>query len=117
MILRPPRSTRTDTLFPYTTLFRSLGRDRPRHCPCGRVFGPEATGIGLFRQPFDDGERIPRRCGAVTGDRPLATPGRDSIVVAPTRRGVVNTRIDDPLKHQPRVLRRPPPPPPTREMR
>src|SRR3546814_2861955 len=26
MILRPPRSTRTDTLFPYTTLFRSLGR-------------------------------------------------------------------------------------------
>src|SRR3546814_3907217 len=30
MIRRPPRSTRTDTLFPYTTLFRS-GRDR-RSC-------------------------------------------------------------------------------------
>src|SRR3546814_2855861 len=36
MIRRPPRSTRTDTLFPYTTLFRSLlaagsslGRARP----------------------------------------------------------------------------------------
>src|SRR3546814_1715049 len=31
MIRRPPRSTRTDTLFPYTTLFRSgiaVGRDR-----------------------------------------------------------------------------------------
>src|SRR3546814_4128864 len=27
MIRRPPRSTRTDTLFPYTTLFRSAGRD------------------------------------------------------------------------------------------
>src|SRR3546814_2477645 len=26
MIRRPPRSTRTDTLFPYTTLFRSIGR-------------------------------------------------------------------------------------------
>src|SRR3546814_1467243 len=25
MIRRPPRSTRTDTLFPYTTLFRSVG--------------------------------------------------------------------------------------------
>src|SRR3546814_13330839 len=25
MIRRPPRSTRTDTLFPYTTLFRSSG--------------------------------------------------------------------------------------------
>src|SRR3546814_8514574 len=28
MIRRPPRSTRTDTLFPYTTLFRSV----PRFC-------------------------------------------------------------------------------------
>src|SRR3546814_15883181 len=27
MIRRPPRSTRTDTLFPYTTLFRSLKRN------------------------------------------------------------------------------------------
>src|SRR3546814_6683192 len=27
MIRRPPRSTRTDTLFPYTTLFRSEGRE------------------------------------------------------------------------------------------
>src|SRR3546814_7169982 len=29
MIRRPPRSTRTDTLFPYTTLFRSLSGERP----------------------------------------------------------------------------------------
>src|SRR3546814_16695450 len=28
MSRRPPRSTRTDTLFPYTTLFRSMGRRR-----------------------------------------------------------------------------------------
>src|SRR3546814_2134777 len=27
MVRRPPRSTRTDTLFPYTTLFRSAGGD------------------------------------------------------------------------------------------
>src|SRR3546814_4678387 len=27
MIRRPPRSTRTDTLFPYTTLFRSAGSE------------------------------------------------------------------------------------------
>src|SRR3546814_8106541 len=32
MIRRPPRSTRTDTLFPYTTLFRSaLARSGDRH--------------------------------------------------------------------------------------
>src|SRR3546814_19522088 len=30
MIRRPPRSTRTDTLFPYTTLFRSPRRSAPR---------------------------------------------------------------------------------------
>src|SRR3546814_3774324 len=29
MIRRPPRSTRTDTLFPYTTLFRSRLQQRP----------------------------------------------------------------------------------------
>src|SRR3546814_14871801 len=29
MIRRPPRSTRTDTLFPYTTLFRSPATSRP----------------------------------------------------------------------------------------
>src|SRR3546814_19565078 len=28
MIRQPPRSTRTDTLFPYTTLFRSIGVNR-----------------------------------------------------------------------------------------
>src|SRR3546814_14737226 len=43
MIRRPPRSTRTDTLFPYTTLFRSprggrrspgrTRRGRPSRCP------------------------------------------------------------------------------------
>src|SRR3546814_18638751 len=31
MIRRPPRSTRTDTLFPYTTLFRSRHGDRGAH--------------------------------------------------------------------------------------
>src|SRR3546814_6979504 len=43
MIRRPPRSTRTDTLFPYTTLFRSReGRAARRLCadrnraPCER---------------------------------------------------------------------------------
>src|SRR3546814_21088444 len=33
MIRRPPRSTRTDTLFPYTTLFRSPATYRWSSCP------------------------------------------------------------------------------------
>src|SRR3546814_8846532 len=49
MIRRPPRSTRTDTLFPYTTLFRSAGGAPPSagagglhsatRSSCGRVCG------------------------------------------------------------------------------
>src|SRR3546814_16629548 len=36
MIRRPPRSTRTDTLFPYTTLFRSrLHLEHPQRARCG----------------------------------------------------------------------------------
>src|SRR3546814_20592206 len=31
MLRRPPRSTRTDTLFPYTTLFRSVDGGERRH--------------------------------------------------------------------------------------
>src|SRR3546814_10020478 len=32
MIRRPPRSTRTDTLFPYTTLFRSVNKTHKSTC-------------------------------------------------------------------------------------
>src|SRR3546814_9024289 len=47
MIRRPPRSTRTDTLFPYTTLFRS------KRCP-GRRAGDSEGAIRL-------GSEIPRQ--------------------------------------------------------
>src|SRR3546814_3854359 len=40
MIRRPPRSTRTDTLFPYTTLFRSLDDDQPAALIEGGGFQP-----------------------------------------------------------------------------
>src|SRR3546814_17831195 len=45
MIRRPPRSTRTDTLFPYTTLFRSQPARRPRlRGARGRLCAEAATG-------------------------------------------------------------------------
>src|SRR3546814_2278551 len=44
MIRRPPRSTRTDTLFPYTTLFRSR---QPEH---GVVLAEEAVGDPAAQQ-------------------------------------------------------------------
>src|SRR3546814_3720062 len=49
MIRRPPRSTRTDTLFPYTTLFRSR-QFRPRQAQAARL----ALGdLGVRRQVLD----------------------------------------------------------------
>src|SRR3546814_16012127 len=80
MIRRPPRSTRTDTLFPYTTLFRSAGfgagahgfrprLDQPgiaaREAAASRRPLPARTApdIGKGRRPFRE-LRPPRRCAA-----------------------------------------------------
>src|SRR3546814_13145573 len=46
MIRRPPRSTRTDTLFPYTTLFRSHGFRRPRGIRGGEANGRQGARRG-----------------------------------------------------------------------
>src|SRR3546814_8537707 len=79
MIRRPPRSTRTDTLFPYTTLFRSLRaqgrrrlprvldlRARPRrplgHVPVAR---PRATRAQRKRQLVATKRRIRSRLSAL----------------------------------------------------
>src|SRR3546814_2564855 len=55
MSLRPPRSTRTDTLFPYTTLFRTLRRQlqpqrrgEQRHPTLRRAID---RGVGIAHQP------------------------------------------------------------------
>src|SRR3546814_4730926 len=69
MIRRPPRSTRTDTLFPYTTLFRSVqpaarGNSRARDASRHQVAG------GLARDHETVARSQARRrgsCGAETG--------------------------------------------------
>src|SRR3546814_17639749 len=48
MIRRPPRSTRTDTLFPYTTLFRSLACVSA--CPTGALLDDEKRPWLGFRE-------------------------------------------------------------------
>src|SRR3546814_6179586 len=55
MIRRPPRSTRTDTLFPYTTLFRSgIGLCAGR---CGRRPGRAARRDHVHRRPQSELDR------------------------------------------------------------
>src|SRR3546814_10796972 len=53
MIRRPPRSTRTDTLFPYTTLFRSLSDALP-----GKLRRSRGRG---FKASSEDGAGRPPR--------------------------------------------------------
>src|SRR3546814_3270952 len=50
MIRLPPRSTRTDTLFPYTTLFRSITRLKncPRRCQPASPASPMPPRISRF---------------------------------------------------------------------
>src|SRR3546814_9820584 len=55
MIRRPPRSTRTDTLFPYTTLFRSIGNVGAGDFSRGKLWiqqedNGRANGAGAYRR-------------------------------------------------------------------
>src|SRR3546814_2592156 len=75
MIRRPPRSTRTDTLFPYTTLFRSAPAHRAR--PRRRAAGARhVSGRGLSRRRH---ALLPApHLSARPAQRHLALPGRDA---------------------------------------
>src|SRR3546814_13051724 len=89
MIRRPPRSTRTDTLFPYTTLFRSrAGRDGPagRASGNGRAWQPPApigqaggSGADPAHRPYGYGlPGRPRLSGA--GERKSVVSGKSVAV-------------------------------------
>src|SRR3546814_5914980 len=56
MIRRPPGSTRTDTLFPYPTLFRSDGRHRADHERHGELASEVAPDGGA--QPAADHDHV-----------------------------------------------------------
>src|SRR3546814_6559679 len=61
MIRRPPRSTRTDTLFPYTTLFRSTAGAGLRECRTGLSLLRWSNLPGLSRTRRGDGHCPPAR--------------------------------------------------------
>src|SRR3546814_7890459 len=61
MIRPPPRSTRTDTLFPYTTLFRSVAhRESAGHAGGAQPFGDA-------QHPADVAEPVPQLPGEQDG--------------------------------------------------
>src|SRR3546814_17394714 len=83
MIRLPPRSTRTDTLFPYTTLFRSeLGVPAParevhqRGARGGGDVGDAAAGTAVQEKGIGGAEpEAPLRPQAPRRRPPLAAPG------------------------------------------
>src|SRR3546814_13788906 len=78
MIRRPPRSTRTDTFFPYTTLFRS------RHLTAGRAPG---RCLAAWRAPIPGATGSPRAAdGAARGTRCMVLPATRPAGGAPTGR-------------------------------
>src|SRR3546814_13918266 len=90
MIRRPPRSTRTDTLFPYTTLFRSLVRTRAVRP--GRAI--EYVIGGQMNQPCAaccGGRRQVARAIGIDG------PGYGGIAFGPIPL-VIGGRVDDQLE-------------------
>src|SRR3546814_16184726 len=101
MIRPPPRSTRTDTLFPYTTLFRSRVHVRRR------VKNTNDQQLVLTHRLVIDHMRPVR-------ELPVAFP---DLVAGPSHQGVLRQRTKE-LIHFPQVhIALPQPPPALREPR
>src|SRR3546814_7236930 len=68
MIRRPPRSTRTDTLFPYTTLFRAYAIKFYDRNPQTNLAPPELLAVhSLGKSPvIEDEGRVVVESGAIT---------------------------------------------------
>src|SRR3546814_11407413 len=99
MLRRPPRSTRTDTLFPYTTLFRSLsarGHD---------LVGAEGKGGGITKGPchlsFPD--RTMRLCAILDQEKAVLSANlRQCVHVAgPSRQVNADNRLCPGRQHSP----------------
>src|SRR3546814_12888537 len=87
MLRRPPRSTRTDTLFPYTTLFRSpsaaavvtnvnASHRRRRHLRCATVVDARIVGVGGHAVvPVPGRGPVAGAAGPVGGDQQVRPTG------------------------------------------
>src|SRR3546814_3503073 len=76
MIRRPPRSTRTDTLFPYTTLFRSEAAARwetPSMKELDRRTLLAAATLGSMLAPASSAGASPRKFGLEAASKGIAT--------------------------------------------
>src|SRR3546814_1092698 len=89
MIRRPPRSTRTDTLFPYTTLFRSVETFRTFASP--RLIGVCCSSDGATRVVVPGAHCAPLDGVALVFNVPVAAQAlRDALKISPDPRVKTN---------------------------
>src|SRR3546814_6248529 len=117
MIRRPPRSTRTDTLFPYTTLFRSQshhgGHRRSdqigiaQHAEINKKDRP-GEGIGKVMSDSDCHRRLADAAYADDGNEAVGMQARgklQNILVSPDHSGRAGRQIAVRKARQPRGFR------------
>src|SRR3546814_12412117 len=92
MIRRPPRSTRTDTLFPYTTLFRSdrlVFMHALKPGPANRSFGLQVAALaGLPRSVIDQAQHTLRE---LEGQRSASSEVSREALDAPLQMGLFHS--------------------------
>src|SRR3546814_10214804 len=92
MLRRPPGYTLTDTLFPYTTLFRSPQRDPQRHGALRRRFGAGGDGDGGRRQGLAGRTACPDLSRDV---RRVASEGQVAVAHRSAREGRQHDRSEE----------------------
>src|SRR3546814_19639036 len=89
MIPRPPRSTRTDTLFPYTTLFRSVVVEAAEAADIDKRVGPHTLRHSFATHLLEDGVDI-RVIQVLLGHAALNTTAFYTKVATKTMRAVTS---------------------------
>src|SRR3546814_15621547 len=83
MVRRPPRSTRTDTLFPYTTLVRAAREMHQRRCDARRARALNGDGLRAALRPRAALRLLLALAYTYAGYRHLATPSPFLAIMPP----------------------------------
>src|SRR3546814_2014996 len=101
MIRRPPRSTRTDTLFPYTTLFRSISTFQALAGGESTTFAARGVGSGIASLRVDGNDFLAVLAASKWAvERARGNLGPTLIEWVTYRAGAHSTS-DDPSKYRP----------------
>src|SRR3546814_15861211 len=101
MIRRPPRSTRTDTLFPYTTLFRSISTFQALAGGESTTFAARGVGSGIASLRVDGNDFLAVLAASKWAvERARGNLGPTLIEWVTYRPGAHSTS-DDPSKYRP----------------